>query len=69
MRDKRIHRAGRERWGGALMFLVIALILATIALAALEVCVFWKLGEQDDRRQRRERRTRTPRKAKTPRAA
>lgn len=39
------------------MLLVIALILATVALAALELWVFWKLGEQDDVRRRRERQT------------
>lgn len=35
------------------MLLVIALILATVALAALDLWAFWKLGEQDDVRRRR----------------
>ena len=41
------------------MALTIALILAAmIALSALELYLFWKLGERDDRRRRspRERR-------------
>ena len=38
------------------MLLTIALILlATIAVAALEVTLFWQMGERDDRRRARER--------------
>ena len=63
------YRASRESWGGALMLLVIALILATIALAALEVWVFWKLDDPDDLRRRRERQNAHASKGQTPRAS
>jgi cytochrome c-type biogenesis protein CcmH/NrfG len=49
------YRASRPSWGASLMLLVIAFIVATISLAALEVWLFWKLGEKDDRRRGRER--------------
>lgn len=40
------------------MLLTITLILlAAIALAALEIRLFWLLGERDDRRRARERST------------
>lgn len=38
------------------MLLMIALTLtATIALAALEIWLFWRIGDRDARRRRRER--------------
>lgn len=42
------------------MFVTIAIILvATIALAAFEIWLFWRVGERDDRRRSRARRRAT----------
>jgi hypothetical protein len=46
-----IQAAPQRRGGGSVMLLTITLILAAmIAVAALELWLFWRVGERDDRR-------------------
>ena len=40
-----------------ILLAITLILLATIALAVLEIRLFWRLGERDDRRWARERAT------------